>query len=108
MPNSNNPAASRDFPPSPAKLGHYQGVGPLGREMFHIARYEIVGVCRLGTLQENVVVRIGAGTHFAGGPDPNTHFAYGPKRICDFLPAPFEAGPMDHFLILRIHLAAHA
>jgi len=87
---------------------HDQGLSPLGREIFQIARHEVVGAARLGALEKNIVVRIGAGTHFVGGPDLDPHLSDDPKRICDFAFAPLEAGPTDHFLVLRIDLPAHA
>lgn len=85
-----------------------QRIKPFRREMSQIARHEIVGAGSLCTLQKNIVVRIGAGSHFVGGFDPDARFPDSPKGICNFALGPLEAGPANHFFVLGIDFAADA
>ena len=60
-----------------------QRVSPLGREMFHIARDQVVCAGRLGALQKNIVVRIGTSAHFWGGLDLDSRLPDGPECTYD-------------------------
>lgn len=52
--------------------GYNLGVGPFHRKILQIAGHEVVGVCGLGALQENVVIGIRAGMHPFGRLDPKS------------------------------------
>jgi hypothetical protein len=77
------------------------GVDPYGEKILHIAGHQILRCSSLRALQKNIIVSIGAGTHFLSWPHSECLLADRAKRCLDFAVIAIESGAMDDFFILR-------
>ena len=89
--------------------GRYDSrIGPCAGKVVHIPSYYVMRTGGFSAFKENIVVRVGAGTHPFRRLHPEALFPNSAKRAVNLAATSTEFWAAKHFFILRENLAAYA